>query len=64
MAIRRGLTTEEIGPTILAERALRLYRPGNVTTQGNPIFDFEYRGKTYRQALEDDSHWNAKIGKG
>ena len=46
---RRGLTVAEKklpDPTTLGGR---IYRPGNITTQGNPVFDFEYRGKTYRQ---------------
>lgn len=43
---RRGLTTQEKATLKLPEKG-RLYRPGNITTQGNPVFDFTYHGRTY-----------------
>ena len=45
---RRGLTTEEKNHQKIPPQS-KLYRPGNVTTQGNPVFDFEYRGKVYKR---------------
>ena len=41
---RRGLKTEEKRRNDTPKGA-RLYRPGNITTQGNPVFAFTFRGK-------------------
>jgi adenine-specific DNA-methyltransferase len=59
---RRGLTTEEKNQQSIPPGA-RLYRPGNITTQGNPIFEFEYRGKTYSRPWKTTSTGMARLGK-
>jgi adenine-specific DNA-methyltransferase len=45
-SLRRGLTVAERSSMTIPEGG-RLYRPGNVTTQGNPVFEFRYQGKVY-----------------
>jgi len=47
---RRGLTTKERSDRSLIPADARLYKPDNITTQGNPVFEFEHEGKIYRQA--------------
>ena len=59
---RRGLTAEEKRNGILPEKA-RLYRPGNVTTQGNPVFPFVFRGKTYSRPWKSTSQGMERMGK-
>lgn len=47
---RRGLTSEEKrNPSRIPERA-RLYKPDNITSQGNPVTEYKHQGKAYRQA--------------
>ena len=59
---RRGLTAEEKRKNVLPKRA-RLYRPGNITTQGNPVFSFTFRGKTYSRPWKTTSLGMNRIGK-
>ena len=59
---RRGLTVAEKRNGILPERA-RLYRPGNITTQGNPVFPFRFRGKTYSRSWKSTFQGMERIGK-
>jgi adenine-specific DNA-methyltransferase len=44
--LRRGLTAKEKSEHIIPKGG-KLYSPRDLTTQGNPIFEFSYRGKTY-----------------
>ena len=60
--IRRGLTAEEKGQASLPNGS-RLYRPGNVTTQGNPVFAFEYRGKMYSRPWKTTVMGMQRLGK-
>ena len=46
---RRGLTTTERRERSLIPSDGRIYKPDNIATQGNPVFEFEFRGKVYRQ---------------
>jgi adenine-specific DNA-methyltransferase len=46
---RRGLRKNEKEDANLIPNDGRLYRAGNITTQGNPVLDFEHNGKSYRQ---------------
>ena len=46
---RRGMTTKEKESPSLIPPGARIYRPSNITTQGNPVFAFEYNGKTYER---------------
>jgi adenine-specific DNA-methyltransferase len=60
--IRRGLTTDEKTQSS-PPTGSRLYRPGNVTTQGNPTFDFPYRGKTYSRPWKTTPTGMERLGK-
>jgi len=46
---RRGLKNREKSDLTLLPKGTKLYRAGNITTQGNPEFPFIYGGKTYVQ---------------
>ena len=59
---RRGLTAEEKRTGILPDK-VRLYRPGNITTQGNPVFPFTFRGKTYSRPWKSTSQGMERMGK-
>ena len=60
--IRRGLTTDEKTQST-PPTGSRLYRPGNVTTQGNPVFDFPYRSKTYSRPWKTTPTGMERLGK-
>jgi len=47
---RRGLTKDERNDPSLIEDGARIYKPDNITSQGNPVVPFEHEGKTYEQA--------------
>ena len=59
---RRGLTTAEKCNMSIPENG-RLYRPGNITTQGNPVFDFVYRGKIYSRPWKTTELGMSRMGK-
>jgi len=59
---RRGLTATEKTTALLPENG-RLYRPGNITTQGNPVFDFTYLGKTYSRPWKTTEVGMSRVGK-
>lgn len=59
---RRGLTAIEKTTALLPENG-RLYRPGNITTQGNPVFDFTYLGKTYSRPWKTTEVGMSRVGK-
>lgn len=44
---RRGLTSQEKAMADSSKLPGALYRPGNITTQGNPEFPFEHQRKQY-----------------
>lgn len=46
---RRGLTAAERRDQSLIPARARIYKPDNITSQGNPAFKFEYREKAYSQ---------------
>ncbi|MCL1875855.1 MAG: site-specific DNA-methyltransferase [Synergistaceae bacterium] len=60
--VRRGLSSEEKSKLVYPDDA-RLYRPGNITTQGNPIFDFEYQNKTYNRPWKTTQIGMSRMGK-
>jgi adenine-specific DNA-methyltransferase len=46
---RRGLSrAEKERPNVVPEGS-KIYKPDNITSQGNPLIDLEYCGKTYAQ---------------
>ena len=48
--VRRGMTrSEQESPSELPQGA-RIYKPDNITSQGNPVVSFTYRGRAYEQA--------------
>lgn len=47
---RRGMTKEEKANPNLVPANARIYKVDNITSQGNPLIPFEYKGKTYTQA--------------
>ena len=59
---RRGLTAEEKRNGTLPDKA-RLYRPGNITTQGNPVFPVEFRDKTYSRPWKSTAQGMERMGK-
>ncbi|NVN91859.1 MAG: site-specific DNA-methyltransferase [Desulfuromonadales bacterium] len=59
---RRGLTTAEKSSMLIPENG-RLYRPGNITTQGNPIFNFKYQGKVYSRPWKTTEKGMTRMGK-
>lgn len=47
---RRGLTKDERTNLGLLPPGTKIYKPDNITSQGNPVFSFEYEDRTYNQA--------------
>jgi adenine-specific DNA-methyltransferase len=47
---RRGMTASERLDSGLLPAGSRIYKPDNITSQGNPITEFEFEGCRYRQA--------------
>jgi adenine-specific DNA-methyltransferase len=60
--VRRGLSAEEKTKLSFPTGA-RLYRPGNITTQGNPSFDFVYQGKKYSRPWKTTPIGMERVGK-
>lgn len=59
---RRGLTsTEKLANSVPPEA--KLYSPRDITTQGNPIFQFEFRGKTYSRPWKTTTLGLERMGK-
>lgn len=47
---RRGMTKEEKVNRALIPDGVKIYKADNITSQGNPLIPFEYKGKVYTQA--------------
>ena len=47
---RRGLNAAEKRDRSLIPAGARIYKPDNITSQGNPVVEFVYKGKPYKQA--------------
>ncbi|MER0216630.1 MAG: site-specific DNA-methyltransferase [Nitrosomonas sp.] len=60
--VRRGLTADEKRSFLIPNDG-KLYRPGNITTQGNPVFEFEYQGKTYGKPWKTTHTGMTRMGK-
>ncbi len=52
---RRGLTAAEKRERSLIPPDGRLYKPDNITSQGNPAFEFDYMGKVYKQSWKTNA---------
>ena len=53
---RRGMTKEERANKELIPKDVKIYKADNITSQGNPLIPFEYKGKIYTQA------WKTNLG--
>ena len=60
--LRRGLTSSEKA-TMQVPEGGKLYRPGNITTQGNPVFEFTYRNKAYSRPWKTTELGMTRMGK-
>jgi adenine-specific DNA-methyltransferase len=59
---RRGLTTKEKADRSLIPPDAKIYKPDNITSQGNPVFEFEYEGNVYRQAWKTTPEGLKRLG--
>ncbi|QIB65161.1 site-specific DNA-methyltransferase [Kineobactrum salinum] len=59
---RRGLTAQEKRDRTIPEDG-RLYSPRDLTTQGNPSFEFQYRGKVYMRPWKTTQVGLQRMGK-
>ena len=46
---RRGMTKEEKSNPFLLPNDCKVYNPDNLTSQGNPEFEFQHNGKSYKR---------------
>lgn len=60
---RRGMTAEEKKNPSLIPIGAKAYNPDNLTSQGNPIFTFEYNGKTYTRGWKTNATGMEALGK-
>ena len=59
---RRGMTkAERLNPTLLPTEC-KPYNPDNLTSQGNPVFEFEWDGKTYSRGWKTNLHGMEMLG--
>ncbi|MFT3895300.1 MAG: site-specific DNA-methyltransferase [Anaerolineales bacterium] len=59
---RRGITrVEKDSPTLFPENA-KVYKPDNITSQGNPLLPFEHEGKTYKQTWKTNLEGMKRLG--
>ena len=49
---RRVMTSEEKKNPSLIPQGARAYNPDNLTSQSNPVYEFEYKGKKYANLSE------------
>jgi len=59
---RRGLTSAERKVSTIPQGG-KLYSPRDITTQGNPVFDFIFRGKTYTRPWKTTAVGLDRMGK-
>ncbi|MBV6467125.1 MAG: hypothetical protein PGMFKBFP_02461 [Anaerolineales bacterium] len=58
---RRGMTRiEKDSPSEFPEKA-KVYKPDNITSQGNPLLPFEHSGKTYQQTWKTNIQGMARL---
>lgn len=51
---RRGMKATERRGDVEIPPGAKFYKPDNITSQGNPVVPFEFRGKVYSQAWKTD----------
>jgi adenine-specific DNA-methyltransferase len=59
---RRGMTKEEKNNPERIPLNSKVYNPDNLTSQGNPIFDFKYKGKIYSRGWKTNQAGMQKLG--
>lgn len=59
---RRGMSKAERANRQLIPEGSRVYKPDNITSQGNPLIPFDYRGKTYQQTWKTNLAGMQKLG--
>lgn len=59
---RRGMTKAEKENALLLPKGCRIYKPDNITSQGNPLLSFEYKGKIYSQTWKTNIAGMARLG--
>lgn len=58
----RGMTQEEkLNPLKIPVDA-KIYKPNDITSQGNSVFPFEYQGKVYSKSWKTSLHGLQKLG--
>ena len=58
---RRGMTAVERAAPETLPPGSRIYKPDNITSQGNPVFDFDLGGKSYAQAWKTNASGMARL---
>lgn len=61
---RRGISRVERDNLSLLPAGSVLYRPSDLTSQGNPLFAFEFQGKSYAATWKTTSVGLARLGRG
>lgn len=59
---RRGLTSSEKA-SFTTPKGGKLYSPRDLTTQGNPVFEFSYRGKIYSRPWKTTTVGMTRMGR-
>ena len=59
---RRGMTSEEKKNPSLIPQGARAYNPDNLTSQGNPVYEFEYKGKKYAKGWKTNLAGMKRLG--
>ena len=52
---RRGMTKEEKSNRVPIPNGAKVYKADNITSQGNPMISFEYKGKVYTQSWKTNT---------
>ncbi|HRF81999.1 MAG TPA: site-specific DNA-methyltransferase, partial [Flavobacteriales bacterium] len=60
---RRGMNADEKRDRSRIPETAKIYKPDNITSQGNPAFDFVHQGKTYKQAWKTNPAGMDKLAK-
>ena len=59
---RRGLSATEKRDRNLIPAGGRIYKPDNITSQGNPVVEFPFNGKSYQQAWKTNAEGRVRLG--
>ena len=56
------MTSEEKKNPSLIPQGARAYNPDNLTSQGNPVYEFEYKGKKYAKGWKTNLAGMKRLG--